>query len=87
MLMTKRRIHHLCVVERHHATERFIGVVSKHDLVLLHGISPVAVVKNLTAQQNVQGLLEVRAQMDAVIDALIVQGIRARKLTELHHRI
>jgi CBS domain-containing protein len=83
MLMTKRRIHHLCVVERHHATEQFIGVVSKHDLVLLHGISPVAAVKNLAAQQNVQGLLEVRAQMDAVIDALIVQGIRARKLTEL----
>jgi CBS domain-containing protein len=71
------------VVERHHATERFIGVVSTHDLVLLHGISPVAAVKNLAAQQNVQGLLEVRAQMDAVIDALIVQGIRARKLTEL----
>lgn len=83
MLMTRRRIHHLCVTESQGATEQFLGLVSKHDLVLLHGISPVAAVKNLESQQNVQGLLETRTQMDAVIDSLISQGIRARKLTEI----
>ncbi len=83
MLMTRRRIHHLCVTESQGATEQFLGLVSKHDLVLLHGISPVAAVKNLESQQSVRGLLETRSQMDAVIDSLISQGIRARKLTEI----
>ncbi|MFN3386518.1 MAG: DUF294 nucleotidyltransferase-like domain-containing protein [Candidatus Thermochlorobacter sp.] len=83
MLMTRRRIHHLCVTQSQGATEQFLGIVSKHDLVLLHGISPVAAVKNLESQQSVQGLLETRSQMDTVIDSLISQGIRARKLTEI----
>lgn len=83
MLMTKRRIHHLCVTESKDGRSQFIGVVSKHDLMLLHGISPVAAIKNLDAQQSIEGLIETRSQMDAVVDSLIAQGIRARKLTEL----
>ncbi|MFN3395116.1 MAG: CBS domain-containing protein, partial [Candidatus Thermochlorobacter sp.] len=35
MLMTRRRIHHLCVTQSQGATEQFLGIVSKHDLVLL----------------------------------------------------
>lgn len=81
ILMTQKRIHHLCVMERKGETEKFLGVISEHDLMLMHGVSPAAVVKNLERATSVNDLLNARAQMDAVIDALIGQGITAKRLT------
>ncbi|MCS7032270.1 MAG: CBS domain-containing protein, partial [Gloeomargarita sp. SKYG116] len=75
ILMTQKRIRHLCVMERKSDIEKFVGVISEHDLTLMHGVSPAAAVKNLERETSVEGLLRVRGQMDAVIDSLIKQGI------------
>jgi|AFSR01.1.fsa_nt_gi CBS domain-containing protein len=83
MLMTRKRIHHLCVIERKGETERFLGVISEHDLMLMHGVSPAAAVKNIDREETVEGLLSVRLQMDAVIDSLIAQGMTAKRLTHI----
>lgn len=82
IVMTKHRINHLCVVDKVNG-DKFIGVISKHDLILLHGLSPVAAIKSLEKQTTVTGAQATRAQMDSVVDSLIAQGIRAQKLTEM----
>lgn len=83
MLMTRRRIHHLCVVEHKSNVEKFLGVISDHDLMLMHGVSPAAAVRNLDREHTLEGLLSVRMQMDAVIDSLIAQGMTAKRLTHI----
>ncbi len=83
MLMTRRRIHHLCVVAHKGDVERFLGVISDHDLMLMHGVSPAAAVRNLDREESVDGLLSVRMQMDAVVDSLIAQGMTAKRLTHI----
>lgn len=61
--MTRRGVHHLAVVSE----KRLIGVVSSHDIILLQGIHPVALVRDIEGAVSVEGLAAVAPRVQAVV--------------------
>ena len=84
--MTRRGIHHLGVVD----DGRLVGVVSSHDLILLQGAHPVALMRDIDAQGTIEGLRAVASRVHAVVTWLAEHGASAydigRIVAELNDR-
>jgi len=85
--MIKLDIHHLLVTEGH----SLAGVVTNHDFMLLQGISPLSILKNIDRQKSAEDLAPIRDRIDQTISILLQEGVRAshilRIITELHDRL
>ncbi len=85
--MLRLDIHHLLVTEDH----RLAGVVTNHDFMLLQGISPLSILKNIDRQNSAEDLAPIRDRIDQTISILLQEGVRAshilRIITELHDRL
>ena len=85
--MLRLDIHHLLVTEEH----RLAGVVTNHDFMLLQGISPLSILKNIDRQKSAEDLAPIRDRIDQTISILLQEGVRAshilRIITELHDRL
>ena len=85
--MIKLDIHHLLVTEGQNLT----CVVTNHDFMLLQGISPLSVLKNIDRQKSAEDLAPIRDRIDQTISILLQEGVRAthilRIITELHDRL
>jgi CBS domain-containing protein len=68
--MTRRKIHHLGVVE----DDRFLGVVSSDDLMQFHGAHPVALSREIELQESVDGLAAVAPRIQAVVRWFVGAG-------------
>ncbi len=69
--MIKNRIHHLPVVEN----GRLVGMLTNHDLLLLQGISPLALAQEIQHQTSVEGLAEVAKKVVPFIGLLIKEEV------------
>ncbi len=85
--MIKLDIHHLLVTEGNDLA----GVVTNHDFMLLQGISPLSILKNIDRQKSAEDLAPIRDRIDQTISILLQEGVRAshilRIITELHDRL
>lgn len=85
--MISYNVHHLLVVE----AGALIGIVTNHDLMMLQGISPLALVKEVEDQWSIEGLANVSGKIMALISILLKEGAKAeniaRILTEINDRI
>jgi CBS domain-containing protein len=77
--MTRRNLHHLGVME----AGRLLGVVSSHDFMLLQGAHPVALVRQIEAQETVDGLAAVAVQVPTVVRRVARDGVGAIDLARL----
>jgi CBS domain-containing protein len=85
--MLRGNVHHLPVLEG----GRLRQVVTNHDLMLLIGSSPLAVVREIDGQQDVAGLARAARKIDGLIGMLLKDGARAgniaRVITEINDRL
>jgi CBS domain-containing protein len=85
--MTRRGIHHMGVV----SGGRLEGVVSSHDIIMLHGTHPVGLVRDIEGQGTLDGLAESAPRVQGVIKWLAEAGAGAfdigRIVAELNDRL
>jgi CBS domain-containing protein len=77
--MTRRNLHHLGVMDG----GRLLGVVSSHDLMLLQGAHPVALVRQIEAEGSLEGLAAAAAQIPALVRRVAREGVGALDLARL----
>jgi CBS domain-containing protein len=76
LVMARNKCHHICVVEK----DVLKGIVSQHDLVVLQGSSPLAVIKDIHEQTTVDGLVDLIQIMDRTVNSLLVSGVSAKDI-------
>ncbi|MCS7164184.1 MAG: DUF294 nucleotidyltransferase-like domain-containing protein [Thermodesulfovibrio sp.] len=85
--MLKYNIHHLLVIKNGNIS----GIITNHDIMMLQGLSPITIVKDLEIQQTVEGLINTTKQINTIVGHLISQGAKAsnitRIITEINDRI
>ena len=85
--MTRRGIHHLAVL----AGDRLVGVVSSHDIILLQGAHPVALVRDIEGAGTLELLVTAAPRIQAVVRWLVSTGAGVldigRIVAELNDRL
>lgn len=77
--MISKDIHHVLVTE-----ERLPKtVLSSHDLILLHGKSPLAVSRHLEQQKSVEGLTNAQKKIVELLPLLMREGARVSHITRV----
>ncbi len=85
--MIKYNIHHMLVIK----DGELKGIMTNHDLMLLHGISPLSFVNDIEKQQTVEGLIPVSGKINNITGLLLQEGARAgsiiKIITEINDRL
>jgi CBS domain-containing protein len=85
--MIRHRIHHLLVMEH----GRVKGIVTNHDLMMLHGVSPLSLAKEIETHDTVEALVPLARNFQQVVGQLLREGTKAthivRVITELNDRL
>ncbi len=85
--MLKYNIHHLLVIKN----GEIGGIITNHDIMMLQGLSPLTIVRDLEIQQNLEGLMNTSTQINSIVGNLLSQGAKAsnitRIITEINDRI
>jgi CBS domain-containing protein len=76
LVMARHKCHHICVVEE----DKLKGIVSQHDLVMLQGSSPLAVITDIHEQTTIDGLVDLIQIMDRTVNSLLVSGVSAKDI-------
>ena len=74
--MGRRNVRHLPVIR----DKRLTGVVTQHDLLLLTGANPMAVIKDVETAPSMEQLAQVQFNADQLMETLVRQGISAPDL-------
>ncbi len=77
--MMSAGIHHLAVEQK----GEIVGVVTSHDIMLLQGISPYALYKEIGNQRTLAGLFPLSQKIPDVIRNLINEGAKAGNITRM----
>ncbi|MDQ7831123.1 MAG: DUF294 nucleotidyltransferase-like domain-containing protein [Desulfovibrionaceae bacterium] len=77
--MMAHKVHHLAVTGPGGVT----GVVTAHDILLLHSVSPLSLFREIQSQRDFAGLYPLLAKTPRVIRALLDNGARAGHITRL----
>ena len=75
--MAKFNCHHICVVDGNSLS----GVISQHDLIILQGSSPLAVINDIQKQTTVQGVARLVNAMDRMVKRLLGSGASSKEIT------
>ncbi|MBF0566059.1 MAG: cyclic nucleotide-binding/CBS domain-containing protein [Nitrospirae bacterium] len=85
--MIRYNVHHLLVMKE----KRLWGILTNHDLMLLQGTSPLAIVKDIETQSSVNGLIHVSGKINGIYNVLLSEGARSgnvlRIITEINDRL
>ncbi|MGA2192898.1 MAG: DUF294 nucleotidyltransferase-like domain-containing protein, partial [Nitrospirota bacterium] len=77
--MIRYGIHHLMVIEG----GQLKGIITNHEFMMLQGISPVSVVRDIESRQTVEDLKFAAASINRVIALLLKEGARAGNITRI----
>lgn len=81
--MIREKVRHICLTEDGTAQTRAIGMISEHDIVLLHGSNPAAIVKGITQSVQTEELARVRDEAENLVRQYVTQGVSLAFVTEL----
>ena len=85
--MIKHNVHHLLVIK----DGALKGIITNHDLMLLQGTSPVALVKDIENQQSIESLVPLSKGVDNIVGLLLKEGVKAsnigRVISEINDRL
>lgn len=85
--MIRHNIHHLIVVDE----GKIKGIITNHDLMMLQGISPINIARDIESQYSVDGLIPISKKTNTIISLLIKEGVKASSIakiiTELNDRL
>lgn len=77
--MLKYNIHHLLVIK----DGQIRGIVTNHDIMLLQGVSPLTIVREVEIQQSTEGLIHASKQLNSIVGNLLQQGAKASNITKI----
>jgi CBS domain-containing protein len=73
--MIKHKITHLCITKDGSVKSELVGILSEHDIVVLHGNNPSVLIKELKRAKNVETLKYVREKSTELLKGYIEQNI------------
>ena len=73
--MIKHKITHLCITKDGTSNSELIGILSEHDIVVLHGNNPSVLIKELKRAKNVASLKYIREKTSTLLKGYIEQNI------------
>ncbi|NLP57478.1 DUF294 nucleotidyltransferase-like domain-containing protein [Lutibacter sp. B1] len=73
--MLKHKVTHLCITKNGTPNSKLIGVLSEHDIVVLHGNNPSVLVKELKRSKNINTLKYIRNKTSNLLKSYIEQHI------------
>jgi CBS domain-containing protein len=79
LAMMARKVRHLAVT----GAAGSIGVITAHDILLLHGASPLSLFQEIRAQRDFDGIYPLLSKAPRVIQGLMDGGARAGHVTRL----
>ena len=74
--MARFNCHHICVVEG----KSLSGIISQHDLIILQGSNPLAVINDIQKQTTVQGVARLVSAMDRMVERLLSSGASSKEI-------
>ncbi|MGC8937667.1 MAG: DUF294 nucleotidyltransferase-like domain-containing protein [Thermodesulfovibrio sp.] len=77
--MLKYNIHHLLVIKNGQVS----GIITNHDIMMLQGLSPVTIVRDIEMQQNIEGIINASKQITNLVGNLLQQGAKASNITRI----
>ncbi|MCL6472671.1 MAG: CBS domain-containing protein [Firmicutes bacterium] len=85
--MVRHNIHHLLVMDKGNIK----GIVTNHDLMMLQGVSPVAIAREIENRDTVESLAPVSAEISNLVALFLKDGAKAtniaRIISELNDRL
>lgn len=75
--MARFNCHHICVVEG----KSLSGIISQHDLIILQGSNPLAVINDIQKQTTVQGVARLVNAIDRIVKRLLSSGASSKEIT------
>lgn len=73
--MIKHKISHLCITKNGKTNSELVGILSEHDIVVLHGNNPSVLIKELKRAKNVETLKYIREKTSDLLKGYIEQNI------------
>jgi CBS domain-containing protein len=83
IIMMRRGIRHLCITEDGTPGSAVIGIISEHDVVLLHGNNPAVLAREIAQAEDVAGLALLRGRGDELVAQYLARGINVRFVADL----
>jgi len=85
--MIRHGIHHLLVMDK----DVLKGIVTNHDLMMLQGLSPITIAREIESRQNIECLIPISSEISSMVGLLLKEGTKAsnisRIITELNERL
>jgi CBS domain-containing protein len=81
--MMRRGIRHLCITEDGTPDSAVIGIISEHDVVLLHGNNPAVLAKEIAQAEDVAGLASLRERGEDLVAQYVARGISVRFVADM----
>jgi CBS domain-containing protein len=81
--MMRRGIRHLCITEDGTPGSPVIGIISEHDVVLLHGNNPAVLAREIAQTEDVAGLARLRERGDELVTQYLARGINVRFVADM----
>ena len=73
--MIKHKITHLCITKNGKTNSELIGILSEHDIVVLHGNNPSVLIKELKRAKEIETLKYIREKTSNLLKGYIEQNI------------
>lgn len=77
--MMRYNIHHLLVV----GNGELKGMLTSHDLMILQGMSPLSLAREIESQDTIDGLVFAATKINRIITLLIKEGAKASNITRI----
>lgn len=91
ILMIKNNIHHVCITEDGTPDSKIIGMVSEHDILVLHGNNPSVFIREIIRARNTNHLKQIRHRAEQLLKKYLNQEVSisyiSRIMTEINNAI
>lgn len=82
-LMLKNNIRHICITEDGSPGSKIVGVISEHDIVVSHGHSPSALLREILSADSPAQLISVYAKVESLLKNYLQQEVSAGYISSM----
>jgi CBS domain-containing protein len=91
ILMIKNNIHHICITVDGTPKSKIIGMVSEHDILVLHGNNPSVLIREIKRAKSANQLNQIRLRAEQLLKKYLKQEVSisyiSRIMTEINNAI
>jgi CBS domain-containing protein len=81
--MMRYKVRHLCVTEDGTPNSAICGIVSEHDVLLMHGNNPAVLVKEILQCNEVEQLARIRERGEGLVHQYIIQNMSLHFIADI----